>query len=488
MMQDHGILIGRKDGQYWYFEGKEHVAVYSKTGGGKTSSMVITNCFTWPGSLVVLDIKGEAFRATAGYRKEVLGQDVYLFDPSADNERTHCWNPLQPVQRGSNKRFEQIGNQASMLFPDNAMGASSSTDAFWTPAARTAFASVATLLAETNDYEFTMAQVMRCFARGDSLEYLNDLVEARRRSGKPGYSQTTIDGLSDYTNGGLEQVGGIRKMTSTRLAPWLNPNIVAATSLSDIDLTQLRRKPMTIYVTTSPAAIERMRPILGLFFEAVVNLNTDRTPEEDPSITQQVLIVLDEFARLGRMNILAEAAQYVRGYGMRLVYIVQNKEQIRAKYGAESANDIFNNCGLEVVFATNDHVLTKEFSERMGYDTHTVVNESRPKWWSWMQPSQQREADHLQQRAHMLPQEIARLDPRRLLALRQGMMPVEMDRVVWFEDKHLRSLVRDPPTIPQLRISIPLDDGLTRLVGNRLPEITRAPDDDRGTTLMLVGR
>src|SRR4051812_32959276 len=167
MMQDHGILIGRKDGQYWYSEGKEHAGVYSKTGGGKTSSMVITNCFTWPGSLVVLDIKGEAFRATAGYRKEVLGQDVYLFDPSADNERTHCWNPLQPVQRGSNKRFEQIGNQASMLFPDNAMGASSSTDAFWTPAARGAFASVATLLAETNDYEFTMAQVMRCFARGD---------------------------------------------------------------------------------------------------------------------------------------------------------------------------------------------------------------------------------------------------------------------------------------------------------------------------------
>jgi type IV secretion system protein VirD4 len=468
-MQEYGVLIGIKDGAYQHFHGSEHIGLYAKTGAGKTSSMVITNCFTWPGSLVVLDIKGEAFRATAGWRADVLGQDVYLFDPSADDGRTHCWNPLQPIKRGHIDQFDQISRQAHMLFPESLTGSTSNADAFWTPSARGAFSAVAALLAETNDYEFTMAEVLRCFARGDSLEYLTGMIERRRG----GYSQLAVDGVSDYTNGGIEQVGGIRKMTSTRLSPWFNPRIAAATSLSDIDLQQLRRRPMTVYVTVSPANIARMRPILALFFDALVNLNTDKTPEEDPTIRHQALIILDEFARLGRMDTLAEAAQYVRGYGLRMVYIVQNKAQIRAKYGNDSAEDIFDNTGLEIVFGTNDHSLTKELSERLGNDTINVVTENRPKWWSWMQPSQQREAEHPHLRALMLPQEIARLHPRKMIALRQGMLPVEMERVVWFEDPYLRSLVQPPPTIPQLQVSIRMDDGQTR-IGARLPEITQA--------------
>jgi type IV secretion system protein VirD4 len=94
---------------------------------------VIPNCFSWRGSLVVLDVKGEAFRATAGYRSRVLGQEVYVFDPAAEDERSHRWNPLQPVQRDSVNRFDQISRQAFMLFPEAASGSTSNADAFWTP-------------------------------------------------------------------------------------------------------------------------------------------------------------------------------------------------------------------------------------------------------------------------------------------------------------------------------------------------------------------
>ena len=37
--------------------------------------------------------------------------------------------------------------------------------------------------------------------------------------------------------------------------------------------------------------------------------------------------MLDEFARLGRMDTLAQAAQFVRAYGIRLAFVVQNKAQ-----------------------------------------------------------------------------------------------------------------------------------------------------------------
>src|ERR1700761_5095283 len=205
-MDLYPLLIGKNSDGYLKFAGSEHAALYARTGTGKSSAVVIPNCFAWRGSLVVLDVKGEAFRATAGYRSKVLGQDVYLFDPAAEDERTHRWNPLQPVQRDSLGRFDQISRQAFMLFPESTTGSSSNADAFWTPSARGAFTAVATLLAETPGQDFSMAGVLRCFARGDSQEMLASLIDQRRKSGGPGYSQIAVDGVSDYANGSADQV------------------------------------------------------------------------------------------------------------------------------------------------------------------------------------------------------------------------------------------------------------------------------------------
>ena len=473
-MQSHPILIGKSSRDYLQFHGSEHVALYAKTGSGKTSATVIPNCFAWRGSLVVLDIKGEAFRATAGYRSQVLGQDVYLFDPAAEDERTHRWNPLQPVQRDSLNRFDQISRQSYMLFPEASGTSTSNADAFWTPSARGAFTAVATLLAETPEHDFSMSAVLRCFARGDSRHMLVAMINRRRASGDPGYSQIAVDGASDYLNGSADQVGGIRKMTSTRLQSWFNPRIAAATAASDFDLRQIRRRPMTIYVTVQPGNIARMRPILALFFDALVNLNTDVTPEQDPTIQHQTLIILDEFARLGRMETLAEAAQYVRGYGLRMLYIVQSKAQLRAKYGADSAEDIFDNTGAEIVFGTNDLKLTKEVSERMGDDTINVITQNRPRFWSWLKRDRQSEAEHPHRRPLMLAQEIARMSSAEQIVLRAGMLPMKTQRATWFADPYFTSAVRNPPEIPRLDVITATDDGRTRVMAGDLSPITAA--------------
>lgn len=460
MMRPHPLLIGRQDGGYLMFEGYEHACLYAPTGSGKTSGFVIPNCFTWRGSLVVLDIKGEAFRATAGFRKEVLGQEVYRFDPSDPDLRTHCWNPLDAISRTSIERFDQISRQAFMLFPEGQSG--QNADAFWIPSARGAFAAVAALLAESPDMPFTLAEVLRSFARGDTLNYLRRLIERRRAAGN-GYSQLVVDGISDYVNGALEQVGGIRKMTSTRLQPWFNPRVAAATSFSDFDLRDLRRKPITIYVTVSPGSLQRMRPILALFFDALINLNTDKTPEEDPSIRFHTLVLLDEFARLGRMETLSEAAQYARGYGLRLAYILQNKAQIRAKYGADAAQDIFDNAGAEILFGSKDLKLTEEISKQIGDDTLDVATENRPKFFALFNLRRKTVSLHPHRRPLMLPQEVARLRRDEQIIIRAGMMPVKSQRCEWFSDPNFSRHERTPPTIRPLTVHIHPDDGMVDL-------------------------
>jgi type IV secretion system protein VirD4 len=462
-MSQYGIVIGRERGVYHTLEGHEHIAVYAKTGSGKTSSVVIPICLSYPGSLIVLDVKGEVFRRTAGYRSEVLGQDVYVFDPTSKDNRSHRWNPLQAVDRNSIDRFDQVSRAAHMLFPEATGGQNSNADAFWTPSARIAFTAVATLVAETPEMPFTMAEVLRMFSRGDAVEVLRDMVETRRKSSRPNYSRTVVDGLSDYLRGSLEQVDGIRKMTSTRLAPWFNPRVAAATSTSDFDLRQLRRKPMTVYVRVQPGHIARMRTILALLFDAAVNLNTDALPADDPTLRYPALILLDEFIRLGRMDPLAEAAQYAREYELRFLYVIQNIAQLRAKYGPDGAQDILDNVGVEIVFGTNDHNLTKELSERLGDDTIGVETKNRPRFMAALKFDKHSTSEHPHRRPIMLPQEIARLDPNRQIVLRAGMYPMNLERSKYFDDDTFTNRLLPPPEIPVLKVDVELDDGLTKL-------------------------
>ena len=173
MMREHDILLGKShDGAYLKFGGSEHVALHARSGAGKTSSFTIPACFTWRGSLVVLDIKREAFTATAGYRKR-KGQEVYLLDPAAQDGRSHRWDPFAAVQRSQPERFDQIARMGFQLFPEQYAGpGNASADRFWEPAGRSAFVAVATLLAETPGEPLTMSNVLRVFTRGDGLECL----------------------------------------------------------------------------------------------------------------------------------------------------------------------------------------------------------------------------------------------------------------------------------------------------------------------------
>ena len=464
MMREHDILLGKShDGAYLKFGGSEHVALHARSGAGKTSSFTIPACFTWRGSLVVLDIKREAFTATAGYR-ERKGQEVYLLDPAAQDGRSHRWDPFAAVQRSQPERFDQIARMGFQLFPEQYAGpGNASADRFWEPAGRSAFVAVATLLAETPGEPLTMSNVLRVFTRGDGLEWLARKISERRPTTNP-YSRVVADGISDYINGDIRQVDGIRKTVTTRLQIWHNPRIASATAVSDFDVRDLRRKPMTIYVAVAPGDIPRMAPLLRLFFDQLINLNTVNTPQQDPSLTEQTLVLLDEFARLGRVDCLSHAAQFVRGYGMRLAFVVQNKAQLRELYGTHAASDIFDNLGAEIVFGTGDLELAQELEKRLGDATVSVITQNRPRWFPWLQPARQHEAEHPHRRPLLLTQEVLQMPGHQQIILRPNMPPILANKIQWWRETEFRKRCLPPPEIPQLTIEIPLDDGSTEIV------------------------
>ena len=226
-----------------------------------------------------------------------------------------------------------------------------------------------------------------------------------------------------------------------------------------LTLRDIRRRNMAIYVGVSPGDIPRNAPLLRLFFDSLLNVNTSKTPDQDSSLRVPALLLLDEFARLGRMDQLAHALQYVRGYGLRMALVVQNRAQIMDVYGTNAATDVFDNVGCEMIYGTGDEKLADQIEKRLGDATVSVITQNRPRWLSWLKPDKQSEAEHPHRRPLMLRQEILQMPPDEQLILRPGMKPIRAKKIRWYDEPDFKRKRLPPPTIPQLSVEIPMDDG-----------------------------
>ena len=453
-MNDHNLLIGKRNGKYLWMQGGEHAILQARSGAGKSVGGSIPNAFTWPGSLVALDIKRELFRHTSGWRAS-CGQEVYLFDPAAEDGRSHRWNPFWQVDRESFERFDQIARMAFQIWPE--VASKNDNSDFWNAAAREAFCAVACLLAESLNEPLTMANVLRTFQRADSNKWLLQQIELRRRTNKP-YSRSVVDGISSYVAKDAKLGGSICTGITAKLQIWSNPRVAAATNETDFDLREIRRRHMTIYIGVSPGDVPRVAPLLRLLFDALLSVNTSRTPEQDPTLCVPTLLMLDEFAQLGRMDRLSHALEYSRGYGLRLFLIVQNRPQLMDCYGPNAASSIFDNVGCEMIYATNDEKLASQVEDRMGNDTISIVTDNRPRWFPWFNVSRQTEAARPHGRPVMLAQEILQMPADDQIILRPGMRPILAKKIKWYQEQAFLTRQSAAPLIPELLVEIPIDD------------------------------
>jgi type IV secretion system protein VirD4 len=362
------------------------------------------------------------------------------------------------VDRCSPERFDQIARMSFQLFPEIQGNGNGNTD-FWNSAAREAFCAVANLLAETPEEPLTMERVLRVFLRGDAGDTMIRLIQEKRRASQP-YSRAVVDGIAGFASVEDRLSGSISKTVSTRLQIWSNPRVAAATNATDFDLRDIRRQPLSIYIGVAPGDIARVAPLLRLFFDAVLNVNTSKTPQQDQSFRIPALMLMDEFAQLGRMDRLTHALQYARGYGLRFALVVQNRAQIMDTYGSYAASDIFDNVGVEMVYGTGDEKLAKQLEERMGDTTLNVVTHNRPRWFAWANPSRQTEAEHPHRRPLMLAAEIMQMPPDQQLILRPGMRPLRARKIRWWQEPEFVSRRKPAPNIPQLEVLIDIDDGV----------------------------
>ena len=451
-----GIVLGKKGGKFLTFGGTEHCIVEAPTRSGKGVGIVIPNLLSWQDSVVVLDVKRENWDATAGFR-EKHGQAVYLFNPTDPEGRTARYNPLGYIDRSDpDQTIIELQKIATMLFVAPERG-----EPFWTDSARTTFVGVGAYLA-ISERPFTIGSIYRLMTTGDTRGFFKRVLEERRD-----LSQGCRNAIADFTSGADNTFAGIVQTVTSKLSLWLNPRVDAATETSDFDLRELRSTPMSVYLGVSPDELDRVAPLYNLLFQQLIDLNVRDLPGKATPF--QILLILDEFARIGRAQTIASAFSYVAGYGIRLLPVIQSRSQLRAVYGEHVANEIVANCGVEVAFTPKELRVANELSERIGYVGQESVTKSLTIHGILANRSKSMSD---QRRALLLPQELMQFPDTDLLLLKGGIPPIHGDKVRYYADGLFRARISKAPLIAPIPQVIGDDDELPDCVEPTFDQLT----------------
>ena len=438
-----GVLIGKYRNRYLWLNGALHLAVISPTRSGKTTSIAIPILLSYPQSVVVLDLKGELRKLTSGWRQS-QGQAIHVWAPYDDQGRTHRFNPftllagLDPA-----RRLGEIQTIAAILYPDEP-----GKDPFWCMQARAAFTAFTAFLFEAWDRSWrqglpsdpnrvpdfpSFERILRLSSGTQGRGTLQTLQAILHDAGSYGYISPQTRTVFSSLAGLAEQTfSSVIASTQAPLQQFLNPILAAATNATDFDILAIRRRPTTLYIDIPTNKLDESSKLLNIFFSSVIGNNLGKQLGEEPDLKYQMLMLMDEFTAMGRLDVWAKRISISASYGVRDCCIVQSQAQLRSTYGEHDAQNFLTNHAAQVVFAPREQGDAEAYSEMLGYKTlrRKQVSRSRGNGASQVSTSISEE-----RRALMLPQEVKELPGNDELIFVEGCKPIRARKNWFFKDK-----------------------------------------------------
>ncbi|MDT4292359.1 type IV secretory system conjugative DNA transfer family protein [Methylomonas sp. MO1] len=444
LLDGEGIIIGKLGEQYLAIPGQQGAILAAPPRSGKGVGVVIPNLLNFAGSVIVVDVKKENWQATAGFRQQ-HGQAVHLFDPLSETGQTARWNPLFYVSDDPGIRINDVQRIAEMLYTVEA-----NKDSFWALSARTLFLGIALYLFETPHSLKTIGEVLRQGMSGGTtgegfVEHWKGIL-AKRKSGNNPLSWQCVSSIYEVIDLPPQTAGGIRKELTSKLSLWLNPLLDAATSGNDFDLRDLRKKPVSIYVGVTPDNLDRIRPVLSLFFQQAIGLQTRELPEHNPQMKHQLLLLLDEFTALGRIPIIETSSGFLPGYNVRILLVIQTPSQLRSVYGRDGADTIIKTLAGRIMFAPKDFMDAQEISNDLGSTTVKGKSRSRPVWGT--KGNSTTESD--QRRMLLMPQEVKEIGEGKEIIIYEGIRPILASKIIYYQDRHFKKRLFAAPKVKRI--------------------------------------
>ncbi|PZU44233.1 MAG: conjugal transfer protein TraG [Sphingomonas sp.] len=432
-----GVLLGRYDRDYLRHDGPEHVLCFAPTRSGKGVGLVVPTLLTWPASAIVHDIKGENWTLTAGFRAK-HGR-VLLFDPT--NARSSAYNPLLEVRQGE-WEVRDVQNIADILVdPEGSLDKRN----HWEKTSHSLLvgAILHVLYAEPDK---TLAGV---------ANFLSDPrrpVEATLRAmmdtphlGEAGVHPVIASSARELLNKSENERSGVLSTAMSFLGLYRDPVVARVTARCDWRIADLvgSRQPVTLYLVVPPSDINRTKPLIRLILNQIGRRLTEELTTSGKR--HRLLLMLDEFPALGRLDFFESALAFMAGYGIKGFLIAQSLNQIERAYGPNNA--ILDNCHVRVSFATNDERTAKRVSDALGTatelrDSTNYAGHRLAPWLGHLMVSRQETARPL-----LTPGEIMQLPPTDEIVMVAGTPPIRATKARYFEDARFQERILTPPDL-----------------------------------------
>jgi type IV secretion system protein VirD4 len=432
LLQPEGVYVGEwKNGSKIYtlrHNGPEHVFCYAPPRSGKGVGLVVPTMLTWPHSAVVTDLKREIYELTAKWRGTEGGNRILRFEPASLEASVHI-NPLDEIRIGTEHETGDIQNLANLIVDPDGRG----LQTHWQKTACSLLAGcIAHVLyrARREKTPATLPAVDRLLSDPDkkAIDVWTEMLCYLHERGET--HPLVASAARDQLNRPEEEAGSVLSTALSYLTIYRDPVVVENVSRSDFSIRDLMHseQPVTLYIVTEPVDKQRLQPLVRVLVNMIVRLSATGLSFEagmpKPTYRHRLLLMLDEFPSLGKLDILQESLAFLPGYGIKAYVICQDINQLHAHYGRDEA--ITSTCHVQCAFAPNRIETAEHLSKLTG--TTTVVKEqvtTTGRGWS----TQSSRSTHEVSRSLLTPDEAMRMKGARKNA--QGMITEAGNMIVY---------------------------------------------------------
>ena len=440
LTKPEGVFLGRttgKDGDYLRHAGPEHVMAFAPTRSGKGVGLVVPTLLSWPGSAVIHDIKGENWTLTAGWRSRF--SHCLLFNPT--DARSAAYNPLLEVRRGAHE-VRDVQNIADILVdPEGALERRN----HWEKTSHALL--VGAILHVLYAGEDKTLRGVANFLSDPACPFevtLQRMMTTRHLGEK--VHPVVASAAREVLNKSDNERSGVLSTAISFLGLYRDPTVAEVTSRCDWRIADLisADSPVSLYLVVPPSDISRTKPLIRLILNQIGRRLTESLDGSDGiERRHKLLLMLDEFPALGRLDFFESALAFMAGYGLRAFLIAQSLNQIDKAYGQN--HSILDNCHVRIAFATNDERTAKRISEALGTATElraqrNYAGHRLAPWLGHLMVSRQETARPL-----LTPGEVMQLPPDESVVMVSGHPPIKARKLRYYLDRNFtRRLLKAP--------------------------------------------
>ena len=453
---EDGVVLGKDNkGNVLLDNQPGHILLAAQTGSGKGVGNVLPTLWTWKSSTLINDIKGENWQYTAAYRKSI-GHKVLKFE--ATNINSCHYNPMAEIRKGTVYEWQEARNIADIIIsPDK------QKDPFFGPTGMNFLTGVILHVLYmvdkrcanlTDVYRFlstpnlTVEEKLNKMISGEHnrgenenlfAEIYRETIRDKENKPRPRTHPTVSRIGADMLSRADKERSGVISTAKTELEIFADPIISRNVENSDFHIKDLMNYevPVDLYFVTPPKSIGITAVLMKLLINQIIFILTEEMDIKDTGINEnykhRLLLLIDEFPAIGKIDLLHKALAYVRGYGMKVFLITQDLKQLNEIYGEN--NSILNNCRIQIYFTPSDDKTTRYIEEKLGKTSVKGAKNISWKGIKWL--SDWNVSQTYVGRSLMTFSEIQQLSDDNSLIFITGRKPIKGTKIRWFrEDKY----------------------------------------------------